>query len=279
LLYHITLKSDSGHNNTYMEALFLLYKKQNQMGILQDKVAIVTGAGSGIGRAVAVLYAKEGAKVVVSDINETGGNETVALIIKDGGEATFIKADTSTAAQNEQLVVKTIEKYGALHIACNNAGIGGASAPTGAYPITEWDKVISVNLSGVFYGSHYQIPEMLKAGGGVIVNMASILGQVGFSNSPAYVAAKHGVVGLTKNIALEYATQNIRAVAVGPAFIQTPLLKDMDDDTINWLKSKHAAGRLGEATEVAELVLWLSSAKASFVNGSYHAVDGGYLSS
>lgn len=247
------------------------------MGILQNKVALVTGAGSGIGQAIAVLYAQEGAKVIVSDINETGGEKTVNLISKAGGEAFFIKADTSVASQNEQLVAKTVEKYGALHIACNNAGIGGASAPVGEYPIEQWDKVISINLSGVFYGSHYQIPAMLKAGGGVIVNMASILGQVGFANSSAYVAAKHGVVGLTKNIALEYATKNIRSVAVGPGFISTPLLKDMDTDTINWLKSKHATNRLGEAKEVAELVLWLSSDKASFVNGSYHAVDGGYL--
>lgn len=247
------------------------------MGLLKDKVAIVTGAGSGIGRAVAVLYAKEGANVVVSDIDEASGDETVKLITENGGEAIFIKADSSKVGDNEELVNKTLDKYGALHIACNNAGIGGPSAPTGEYPINGWDKVIAINLSGVFYGCHYQIPAILSSGGGAIINMASILGQAGFANSPAYVAAKHGVVGLTKNIALEYAAKGIRAVAVGPAFISTPLLKDFDEDTINWLVSKHPIGRLGKAEEVAELVLWLSSDKASFISGGYYAVDGGYL--
>ncbi len=247
------------------------------MGTLADKIAIVTGAGSGIGRAVALIYAEEGAKVVVSDIDVAGGEETVREIREAGGEATFIAADASKAEDNERLVAETVAKYGALHLACNNAGIGGPSAPTGEYPIDGWDKVIAINLSGVFYGCRYQIPAMLKNGGGAIVNIASILGQVGFANAPAYVAAKHGVVGLTKNIALEYAASGIRANAVGPAFINTPLLKDMDKDTIDWLITKHPIGRLGEAHEVAELVLWLSTDKASFINGAYYAADGGYL--
>lgn len=247
------------------------------MGILSGKTAIVTGAGSGIGRSVAELYAREGANVVVSDINEKEGAETVKLITGKGGEATFIKADSSSPADNEKLVAETVAKYGALHIACNNAGIGGPAAPTGEYPVEGWDKVIAINLSGVFYGMRYQIPAMLKSGGGAIVNMASILGSVGFANSAAYVAAKHGVVGMTKNIALEYGTQNIRANSVGPAFIATPLLKDFDDATIKFLESKHPIGRLGKPEEVAELVLFLSSDKASFITGSYHAVDGGYL--
>lgn len=247
------------------------------MGTLTDKVAIVTGAGSGIGRAVALAYAKEEAKVVVSDIDVEGGEGTVKQIKEAGGEAIFIAADASKAEDNERLVAETIAKYGALHIACNNAGIGGPSAPTGEYPIDGWDKVVAINLSGVFYGCRYQIPAMLKTGGGAIVNIASILGQVGFANAPAYVAAKHGVVGLTKTIALEYAATGIRANAVGPAFINTPLLKDMDKDTIDWLVTKHPIGRLGEAHEVAELVLWLSTDKASFVNGAYYAADGGYL--
>lgn len=247
------------------------------MGTLKDKVAIVTGAASGIGRAVAQAYAQEGAKVVVSDISVGGGEETVKLIKSVGGEAFFIAADTSKADDNDRLVKQTVEQYGALHIACNNAGVGGPSSPTGEYPIEGWDKVIAVNLSGVFYGCRYQISAMLQSGGGAIVNMASILAQVGFANSAAYVAAKHGVVGLTKNIALEYAAGGIRANAVGPAFINTPLLKDMDSDTIDWLVSKHPIGRLGEANEVAELVLWLSTDKASFINGAYYAADGGYL--
>ncbi|WP_215237313.1 SDR family NAD(P)-dependent oxidoreductase [Dyadobacter helix] len=247
------------------------------MKMLEGKTAIVTGGGSGIGRSVALIYASEGANVVVADIHETEGQETVSLIEKEGGKAFFVKADSSSAADNERLVTETVAKYGGLHIACNNAGIGGPAAPTGEYPVEGWDKVIAVNLSGVFYGARYQIPAMLKSGGGAIVNMASILGQVGFANSPAYVAAKHGVVGLTKNIALEYASQGIRANVVGPAFIKTPLLKDFDEATFKWLESKHPIGRLGEPDEVAELVLWLSSDKASFVNGAYYAVDGGYL--
>ncbi len=249
------------------------------MYLLQGKTAIVTGAGSGIGRSIALLFAREGVHVVVSDINETQGNETVSMVHQQGGEACYVQADSGKAIDNEMLVSKTIAQYGRLDFACNNAGIGGPSAPTGEYPVDSWDNVISVNLSGVFYGMRYQIPEMLKTGGGVIVNMASILGAVGFANSPAYVAAKHGVVGLTKNIALEYGSKNIRAIAVGPAFIKTPLLKDFDDDTMNWIASKHPIGRIGDPEEVAELVLFLCSAKASFITGCYYPVDGGYLAS
>ena len=241
---------------------------------LEKKVAIVTGGGSGIGRAVALSYANEGAKVVVSDIDENGGEITVSMIRKKSGEAVFVRADVSSPPEIESLVKNTIEKYGALHIACNNAGISGASAPVGEYTIKGWDKVISINLSGVFYGMHYQIPEMIKAGGGVIVNMASILGKVGFRNSPAYVAAKHGVVGLTKNAAMDYSKQNIRINSVGPAFIKTPLIEDIDE---KYLIPLHPIGRLGLPEEVAELVLFLSSDKASFITGAYFPIDGGYL--
>lgn len=246
---------------------------------LTNKVAIVTGGGSGIGREIARLYVREGAKVIVADIDEKGGSETVSEIKNDNGEAFFIKADSSSADENKMLVDETIKKYGALHIACNNAGIGGPLAQTGEYPIEGWDKVIAINLSGVFYGMRYQIPAILAAGGGAIVNMASILGMTGTKFSPAYVAAKHGVVGLTKAAALEYATQNIRINSVGPGYIITPLItKSLTDEQREGLVGLHPMGRLGQPVEVAELVLWLSTEKASFVTGHYHAVDGGYLS-
>jgi NAD(P)-dependent dehydrogenase (short-subunit alcohol dehydrogenase family) len=241
---------------------------------LENKVAIVTGGSSGIGRAVALLYASEGAKVVVSDISESGGKETVGMIKKNSGQAVFVKSDVSIPSDNEMLVRKTIESYGALHIACNNAGIGGPLVPTGEYAIEDWNKVISVNLSGVFYGMRYQIPEMLKSGEGVIVNMSSILGMVGFKKAPAYTAAKHGLIGLTKTAALEYGDKNIRINVVGPAFIKTPMIESIDDKLIVPL---HPIGRLGTPEEVADLVLFLSSKKSSFITGNYFAVDGGYL--
>ena len=247
------------------------------MKLLENKVAIVTGAGSGIGCAIALLYASEGAKVVVSDINCKAGQETVAQINAQGGLSVFIEADTSISSDSQFLVEQTIKHFGGLHIACNNAGIGGALAPTGDNTIEGWDKVISVNLSGVFYGMHYQLPAILASGGGSIVNIASILGIVGTKFSPAYVAAKHDVVGLTKAAALEYADKNIRINSVGPGYINTPLLTNtLDEATMNSLAELHPIGRLGTAIEVAELVLWLSSSKSSFVTGSYYTIDGGY---
>lgn len=244
---------------------------------LQNKVALVTGAGSGIGKAVAELYAKLGAKVVVSDVNQTHGEEVVSQIKATGGDAIFIKADVSDAAACEALVAGTVKQYGALDIAVNNAGIGGEASLAGDMSINGWDKVIAVNLSSVFYCMKYELQQMLKQGKGAIVNMASILGQVGFPTASGYVAAKHGVVGLTQNAAIEYAAKGIRINAVGQAFINTPLLDNMDAATKQMLVSLHPIGRLGEANEVAELVVWLGSDKASFVTGSYYPVDGGYL--
>ena len=243
-----------------------------------DRVALVTGAGSGIGRAIALGLAAEGARVVVSDLDEAGGAETVAAIEKSGGTAIFVRADVSKPEEGAALVGSAVKELGALHVAVNNAGIGGPTAPTGDYPIDGWDRVIAINLSGVFYGMRYQIPALLDSGGGSIVNVASILGQVGFPSSSAYVAAKHGVVGLTRSAALEYAARGVRVNAVGPAFINTPLIeKNMTPEARAGLVAKHPIGRLGESEEVAELVVWLSSEKASFVTGSYYAIDGGYL--
>ena len=247
--------------------------------MLKDKVALITGGSSGIGRAVALAWAREGAKVVVSDVDRGGGGETVEQVRAAGGEAIFIAADVGKPEDCEALVRGAVEKFGRLDIACNNAGIGGPQAPTADYPLDGWAQVIGINLSGVFYGMKYQLPAMLKNGGGAIVNMASILGAVGFAGAPAYTAAKHGVVGLTQAAALEYSAHGVRINAVGPGFIHTPMISALEDNQAvnDMLVAAHPIGRLGRAEEVAELVLWLSSDKASFVTGAYYPVDGGYL--
>lgn len=249
------------------------------MADFDEKVALVTGASSGIGRAVALHFARGGARVVVSDVSADGGEETVSLIAREGGEARFIRADVARPEDCEALVRSTEEAYGRLDIACNNAGISGEAAPTGEYSIEGWRQVIEINLSGIFYCMRYEIPAMLRAGGGSIVNLGSILGQVGFAGSPAYVSAKHGMEGLTQTAALEYGSQGIRVNAVGPGFIRTPLIADLENDPQSYemLVSLHPLGRLGEAEEVAEVVGFVSSERASFVNGAYYAVDGGFL--
>lgn len=246
------------------------------MGILDNKVAIITGAGSGIGLAIALTYAKEGAKVIVSDINEEHGKQAVEQIKSAGGEASFVKADTSNPTEVEALVKTTTEIYERLDIICNNAGIGGEPALTGDYNLDSWRKVLSVNLDGVFYGCKYAIQQMEKNGGGVIVNIASIHGTVAAPLSSAYTTAKHAVVGLTKNIGAEYGQKGIRCNSVGPAYIETPLLDSASGDMKEALIAKHPMGRLGKPQEVAELVLFLSSEKSSFMTGGYYLVDGGY---
>ncbi len=246
--------------------------------MLKNKIALVTGAGSGIGEAVAKLFARNGASVVLADMDMDGANRVLAVIEKEGGKGLAVKTDVSKPADCEQAVAQAVNWLGRLDIAVNNAGIGGPSALTGDYPIDGWDKVIAINLSGVFLGMRYQLPAMLKNGGGSIVNMASILGKVGFPMSSAYASAKHGVIGLTETAACEYATQGIRINAVGPGFIKTPLLdKNLNEEQLKGIAAMHPMLRLGTAEEVAELVLWLASDKASFVTGAYYNVDGGYL--
>lgn len=242
---------------------------------LTGKTALVTGAASGIGKAVAQLYAQHGARVVVSDVAAEAGQQLVQEITAAGGSALFHRADVGDPAQCEALIQRTLEAFGQLDIACNNAGIGGERNLVADYSLEGWKKVVDINLNSVFYCLKYQLAA-LKAGGS-IVNMASILGQVGASKSAAYVAAKHGVVGLTQAAALEYASRGIRINAVGPGYIETPLLNGLRPELKQQLVDLHPMGRLGKAEEVAELVLWLSSDKAAFVTGAYYPVDGGYL--
>ncbi|MDP3833075.1 MAG: SDR family oxidoreductase [Hydrogenophaga sp.] len=247
--------------------------------MLKNKVVLITGAGSGIGRAVALVCAREGASLLLSDIDEAGTEATAALVREVGNEALVVLADVGVATDCQMLVERCCAHFGRLDVACNNAGISGPSLNTADYPVDDWNHVIQVNLSGVFYGMKYQIEAMLRTGGGAIVNVASILGAVGFATAPAYAAAKHGVVGLTHTAALEYSAQGVRVNAVGPGFIRTPMIEALDNDeaTHAMLVAAHPMGRLGEAEEVAELVVWLASARASFVTGAYYPVDGGYL--
>jgi len=240
----------------------------------RGKAALVTGAGSGIGEACARRLAAGGARVVVADLNASAAEEVARSLPGELGLP--YTADVTDPVQVEAMVKFVVERCGRLDIAVNNAGIGGEIARTGEYAIDAWKRVIDVNLNSVFYCMRHEIPAMLANGGGSIVNMASILGSVGFAFSPAYVAAKHGVVGLTKNAALEYAESGIRVNSVGPAFIATPLLAGLEPQVLEQVKQSHPVKRLGKADEVAALVCFLASDDASFITGSYHLVDGGY---
>lgn len=247
----------------------------------QGKVAIVTGASSGIGRACALAFARRGASVVIADVQAEGSQETVRMIEAEGGVARFVACDVSSAADVQAMVDFTVGTFGRLDFACNNAGIEGTQAPTADYPHDMWDRVIGVNLTGVWHCMKSEIPEMLKAGGGSIVNISSILGVVGFAGAAAYTTAKHGLIGLTKVAAIEYATQGIRVNSVCPAFIYTPMLERAGfvegSDTYNMIAGLHPMKRLGTPEEVAESVMWLCSAGASFVTGHAMLVDGGYV--
>jgi NAD(P)-dependent dehydrogenase (short-subunit alcohol dehydrogenase family) len=248
-------------------------------GEFSGKVALVTGAGSGIGRASAQAFAHAGASVVVADVVIEGGEETVQLIKMAGGEASFIQADVSKASEVETLVRHTVEAYGRLDYAHNNAGIEGAAAGTVDHPEDVWDHVIAINLKGVWLCMKYEIPEMLKQGGGAIVNTASVAGLIGSAGTVAYTASKHGVVGLTRAAALEFAKQGIRVNAVCPGVIRTPMLErvmTLDSSIEARLISVEPVGRLAAPEEVAQAVIWLCSNASSFVTGVPMPVDGGW---
>lgn len=248
------------------------------MAEFSGKVAIVTGGGSGIGEAIVKELAAAGARVVVADRDQAGIDRVVAAVAAAGGTASGFSLDVASAEQNAAMVDCAEKTYGGLHLAVNNAGIGGPAALTGDYPLDGWKTVIDINLNGVFYGLRYEIPAMLRSGGGAIVNMASILGSVGFATAVAYTSAKHALLGMTKVAAMEYAARGLRVNAVGPGFIDTPLLaRNLDAGTLQHIAALHPVQRLGRAEEVSALTCFLLSDRASFITGSYHLVDGGYV--
>lgn len=245
---------------------------------LKGKTAIVTGGVSGIGLAVAEMLAASGAAISVWDLKQEAVDATAEALRGKGAKALGIALDVTDETAVEAAVARTVAELGSVDIAVNNAGIGGPAAISGEYPVEGWRKVIDVNLTSVFLCQRAQIQAMRKAGrGGSIINMASILGQVGYAGSVAYAAAKHGVVGLTQTAAWEHAADQIRINAVGPGFISTPLLEQMDPKVRATLEGRHALKRLGTPEEVAALVAWLASDAASFATGTYYAIDGGYL--
>jgi NAD(P)-dependent dehydrogenase (short-subunit alcohol dehydrogenase family) len=245
---------------------------------LEGKVALVTGGAAGIGRESALALAREGAKLVVSDVNTAGGEETVGLIRETGGGAMFVRCDVAKAGEVEMLVAQVVEQYGRLDCAVNNAGVGGDMLPSHQREEAVWDLVMNVNLKGVWLCLKYEVPAMLASGGGSIVNMASAAGLIGFRYASAYSASKHGVVGLTRSAALEYARQNIRVNAICPGFTETQMVADMKADNPRMVDATIKAipmRRLGKPEEIAQAVLWLCSADSSFVTGHALAVDGG----
>jgi len=249
--------------------------------LLKDKVALITGGASGIGRAIALAMAREGARVLVADKAEADGKETVRLIQENKQEAVFVRLDATDPAQHHDVVKQAQTLFGRLDIACNNAGVSvgrsGAYRPVGESSVDDWHDIMDVNLNGVFYGLRAQIPALVENGGGAIVNTASIMGQVAAQRLAAYVASKHGVVGLTKCAALDYAKHGVRINAIAPGYVDTPMLRFKDDTERDELAAKHPLNRLGKPEEIAELAVWLSSERASFITGAYYPVDGGYL--
>jgi NAD(P)-dependent dehydrogenase (short-subunit alcohol dehydrogenase family) len=254
--------------------------KENDSYGLESKVAVVTGGTSGIGRDTAVLFAKAGVKVVVAGRREMEGEETIKLVREAGGDGLFVKTDASKASEVEALLKKTVEKFGRLDIAFNNAGIEGVLAPIISQSEDDWDRTININLKGVWLCLKYEIRQMLKqGGGGAIVNMASIIGLAGSAGSAAYCASKHGVIGLTKTAALENAKRGIRVNAVCPGFTETPMADRIfrAPEVHKYFVNCHPIGRFGRPTEIAEAVAWMCSDRASFMTGQCLVLDGGFL--
>jgi NAD(P)-dependent dehydrogenase (short-subunit alcohol dehydrogenase family) len=249
------------------------------MGDFDGKVAIVTGAASGIGRASAQLFAQRGANVVVADVDREGGEGTVRLVMDAGGTAVFQETDVADPAAVESMVDRAVGEFGRLDFAHNNAGIAGAGQPIPDYPLDEWYRGIDIMLTGVFLGLRFEIPAILASGGGAIVNTASGAGLIGFPGMAAYVAAKHGVIGLTKTAGLEFGAQGVRINAICPGTARSRMVDEWlqgDPDNLAQVAALHPIGRIAEPEEIAEAAMWLCSDAASFMCGTAIAVDGGY---